>query len=879
MRWREKLRLRGRTLFRRGRVELELDEELRFHLEQQIAENLAAGMSAEEARYAARRAIGGAEQIKEECRDVRGVNWIEDLLQDFRYSVRALRRTPGFTIVTVLTLALGIGAVTGVFSVVDATLLRPLPYADASRIVELARTSPRFDHPVPVSGADFLDWRARSRTFAGMAAYNFASFTRMTAAGPEQVSGSRVSASFFSVLGVRPAMGRAFLPNEDQSENAHVALLSYGAWQRWFAADPRSIGQSFLLDRESYTIVGVLQREFKFPGAPEVQVWTPMVLHPGVDRSNHWLYAIGKLSSHASLLQAQAELDVVARQLQAEYPHDDADQGIIAVPFQTWTSDGAKDLVLVFFGAVTLVLLVVCTNVASLTLARAVSRSKSFAMRAALGAGRFRLVRELLTESLILALMGGALGIGLASALTAFFRTQEFIYLPQPDAIHVDGRVLAFALALSLLTGVLFGLAPALQVSRGDLNAILKASGGDIGRERHWPLRNLLVVGETALSLVLLVGAALLVRSMIHALNTAPGYQTEHVLTFWLSPPANRYASDQALARLSERALERIEAVPGVQSVGLTTALPPSGWEDDGGFIVVKHPPQDMQRAPDTIIDAVSPGYFATMQIPLIKGRLLTEQDNRPDAPKVVVISRTLADNYFAGEDPIGQRVRFEEDDQKSLWTVVGIVGDTRFFGWDHDEGIFTYFPYQALGGRPHFAISVRTKVDPASFASQVKQAIWSVDKELPLLNTATMRQRLDDAFAPRRFDSAVLGAFAGVGLLLAAIGIFGLLSYVVSQRTREIGVRMALGASRQDVLRLILKRAVVLTGVGLACGLPCSFVGALLLRGFLYNTKPFDVGVFAIATGVMLATGVIAAYIPARRAASLDPMRALRLE
>jgi putative ABC transport system permease protein len=500
-------------------------------------------------------------------------------------------------------------------------------------------------------------------------------------------------------------------------------------------------------------------------------------------------------------------------------------------------------------------------------------------MRAALGAGRFRLIRELLTESVILALAGGALGIGLAKILTTFFRTQEFVYFPFPDAITVDSRVLAFALALSLLTGMLFGLAPAVQVSRADLNGVLKGGGVESGGEPRWPLRSGLVAAETALSLVLLTGAALLVRSMIQALNTAPGYQTGHLFTFWLSPPVNRYPNDQALARLSESALERIASVPGVRSVGLTTALPPSGWEDDGGFIVVKHPPQDMQHAPDTIIDAISPGYLATMQIPLIRGRLLTERDNRADAPKVVVISRSLADNYFAGDDPIGQQMRFEEDNQKNLWTVVGIVGDTRFFGWDHDEGVFTYFPYQALGGRSHFAISVRTEVDPASVTARVKQAVWSVDKELPLLDTATMRQRLDDAFAPRRFDSALLVAFAGVALLLAAIGIFGLLSYVVSQRTREIGIRMALGASRQDVQRLMLKRAIMLTGVGIACGLPCSYLGALLLGGFLYETKPFDIGVFAIATGIMLATGIVAAYIPARRAASLDPMRALRTE
>ena len=607
--------------------------------------------------------------------------------------------------------------------------------------------------------------------------------------------------------------------------------------------------------------------EFRFPGAPRLQVWTPLVLKYGVDRGVHSLYAIGRLAPDISVSQAQAEVDVIARQLQTEYAHDDADQGILVMPFQVWTVRGAKELVLIFFGAVAFVLLIACTNLAGLMLARAVSRSKSFAMRAALGAGRFRLVREMLTESALLALLGGAAGMVLAYALTLFFRTQDYIYLPSPDTIRVNGRILLFAVAVSLLTGILVGLAPALQVSRADLNAVLKGGGADIGREGRWSLRSVMVAGEIALSLVLLVGAALLTRSMIRALNTDPGYQTDHLLTFWLSPPQNRYPDHHALARMSQGVLERIGSVPGVQSVGLTTALPPSGWEDDGGFIVVKHPPQDIQHAPDTIIDAVSPGYFATMQIPLIKGRLLTERDNQQHAPKVVVISRSLADHYFGGEDPIGQQMRFEEDDQKNAWTVVGIVADTRFFGWDHDEGVFTYFPYQALGGQWHFAISIRTRVDPASVISRVKQAIWSVDKELPLLDTATMRQRLDDAFAPRRFNSALLGASVGVALLLATIGIFGLLSYVVSQKTREIGVRMALGACREDVLRLMLKRSLTLPLVGVGCGLPCSFLGALLLRGILYDTKPFDAPVFAIATGVMLGTAVIAAYIPARRA------------
>jgi putative ABC transport system permease protein len=732
---------------------------------------------------------------------------------------------------------------------------------------------------VPFSGADFIDWQARSHAFAEMAAYTFANgFTRTANGGPEEVTGLRATGAFFSALGVRAQLGRVFSKGDDTAGQDHVVVLSSALWQRWFDGRSSAVGSTLDLQGTPYTVIGVLPEKFKFEEATNAELWVPLALEPGADRGNRWLRGIGRLAPGVTVSQAQAEMNFIAGQLQREYPHDDAEQGVLVQPFQAQVSGINEDTVLLFFGAVTAVLLIVCANVAGLQLARAAGRRKVFAMRTALGASRKRVIQELLIESFALAMAGGFLGVAIAYLLVPLLRAQQFVYLPRADAIAVDGRILLFAAVVSLATGVLFGLSPALELSRLDLGDELKTGSGDMGLTRRTLLRNWLIIGEIALSCVLLVSAGLLAQSLARALETHPGYRTHQLLTFWLTLPPERYQDSHSMIQVSRLILEKVAKLPGVRSTGLTTALPPSGWEDDGGFAVVKHPPKDMQHAPDTIVDAVSPGFFQAMGLPLLRGRLITEQDNRPDGPKVVVVSRTLANRYFAGENPIGQQMKFEEDDQKNAWTVVGVVGDTRFFGWDHDTGVFTYFPYAALGKRAHFAIAVEMRNDPASLTMSVKKAIWSVDKALPLLETATMEERMREAFAARRFDALLLAGFAGVALLLAAIGLFGLLSYVVAQKTREIGVRMAVGAEQRDVLMLVVRRALALAAVGVALGLPCGFATALLLRGFLYGTQPFDAVVFAAAPALLLLTAGVAALLPAWRASRVDPMSALRV-
>lgn len=864
--------------FFRERRERDLADEIEAHLQLHTEDNVRLGMNPEEARRAAVLKLGGIESVKEQYRDRRSLPWMESLRQDLRLSIRALCAAPGFTSIAVLTLAIGIGAVTSVFSVVDATLLKSLPYPQSNRIMTIARTSPQFDHPVPLSGADFLDYCARSRTFSQMAAYNAASFARTAKEGTVPVFGASVSPSFFSVLGIRPHIGRTFRQEEDRPGKNRVLILSDGLWQKWFGHQPRITGRSLVLNGENYTIIGVLPPHFHFEDLPEAQLWVPLVLRPDVNRGDHWLRAIGRLAPGASFKLAQAEMDMLAGQLQREHPQDDKDQGIIILPFQSWIAGINKDVVLTFFGAVLLVLLIACANVAGLILARSATRRKAFAMRAVLGATRWRIIRELISESILLSVAAGCAGIATAYTLTPLFRAQTFVYLPRAAEIAVDHRILLFALGVSILTGLVFGLTPALELSRVDLNDILKAGSSQTAMERRWSLRSILVVGEIALLPVLLISAGLLTRSLIRVLDTNPGYRTDHLLTFWLTLPQNRYLNNAAISQASEEILQEVARVPGVRSVALTTALPPYGWESDGGFLVLGHPGPDMQHAPDTFIDAVNANFFATLGLSLTRGRLFTEQDNRPDAAKVVVISRTLADRYFQGQDPLGQHMIFEGDDPKGIWTVVGVVADSRFFGWDHDTGVFTYFPYKAAGSSSHFAIAARTLGDPAALSAVVKKAVWSVDRDLPLLEMATMRQRMDRAFAPWRFDAAILAGFAALALLLVSIGIFGLLSYLVVQRTREIGVRMALGAKRQDILILMLKRSLILTLVGISVGLPCSLFAGFLLKSLLYGTKPFDVPVLIFAISVLLLMAIVAAFVPARAASSIDPMAALRV-
>jgi putative ABC transport system permease protein len=637
-----------------------------------------------------------------------------------------------------------------------------------------------------------------------------------------------------------------------------------------------------VLDNQSFTVIGVLPKTFRFELTSTADLWVPAVIRPEGNRaSNEWL-VLGRLSPRVSLSAAKTEMNLIAAQLQKEFPKEDSNQGIAIIPYLNWMNRAGNDrLFLIFFGAVILVLLIAVANLGGLIVARYADRGKQIALRIALGASRTRIIRMLLAESLAVTTMGGGAGVALAYVLTSIFRTRvSTIPLVRADLIHVDGPILIFALMISLGTGVLFGIGPALKASRPDLNGGLKEGGtAEAGRHSRIRTRSLLVVTEIALSLVLLASAGLLLRSMISELRTDPGYGPEHLLTFWIMPPQQRYPTDDSLDRLYDLILQNVAAIPSVQSAAISNTLPPMGNEVDGGFIVESHPPDNPNSAPITIDDAISPNYFSTMKIQVIQGRPFSEQDNRPAAPKTVIISRSFAKRYFTDENPIGQHIKFDVDGFTHSWVVIGVVADTRYFGWDHDDGIFSYFPYAALGGRDRIGIAVRSQMNPAVVTASVEHAVWSVDKELPLFDIAAMDRKLSDSFAPRRFNTALLGSFAAAAVILAAIGIFGLLANLVARQRREIGVRMALGARREDVLRGVLLHSLRLTLYGMSIGLPVAFVAAKALRGLLYNTQPIDPLMFSAAIAVIFSVSLAASHLPARRAASVDPMQALRSE
>ncbi len=614
----------------------DLERELQSDLELEEEEQRERGLPPEEARYAALRAFGNPTLIKEQTHEVWGWTSLELLLQDFRYALRQLQRSPGFTLTAVLILSLGIGAVTAVFSLVDATLFRPLPYKGSEGLMELARTSPQFDHPVPVSGANFLDWRQRSHKFSAMAVYGGSRITHLAPAGPEMLHAIRVSPNFFSsVLQIRPQYGRDFRRDEDQPQNSQVVLLSHALAERWFGNAGESIGKNVILDSQNFTVIGVLPKTFRFELTSNADLWVPAVIGPGQNRGSSEWFVLGRFYPGVSRSTAQTEMNLIAMQLQREFPKENADQGIAIIPYLSWMNRGGNDrLVLIFFGAVLMVLLIAMANLAGLMVARSADRSKQMAVRVALGASRTRLVRMLLVESFTLAAIGGTAGIGLAYMLISIFRTRmSAIPLVRTDSIHIDGSILLFALALSMGSGALFGLGPALRATRPDLNSGLKEGGpGEAGRPCRNRTRSILIVSEVALSLVLLASAGLLLRSLISTLRTDPGFNTEHLLTFWLMPPQQRYPKDDSLYRLYDQILQNVSAIPGVQSAAISNTLPPMGNEVDGGFIVESRPPHDLKDAPITVLDAISPNYFSAMKIQVLQGRSFTEQDNRPGA-------------------------------------------------------------------------------------------------------------------------------------------------------------------------------------------------------------------------------------------------------
>lgn len=801
------------------------------------------------------------------------------LWQDIRYGFRTLLKKPGFAAITVLTLALGIGVNSAIFSVVNAVLLRPLPLAEADRLVYAEGLDFRDNTKGgSISPPDFLDYREQAHAFERFAAFQPLSFTLTGEGEPERVTSARVSAGFFETLGVQPvAGGRTFLADEEQSGRNGVVVISHGLWQSRFGGDPKLVGKILALNGQNATIIGIMPPDFQFPR--DAQLWTPIAFKtPQMSqRRTHFLTAVGRLKNGVTADQAQAEVNNIAHGLEKQYPESNTHFGLGLTLLPERLVGQLRLTLLVLLGAVGLVLLIACANVANLSLARGVSRHREIAIRSALGASRVRVVRQLLTESVLLSLVGGGLGLLLAvwsvDLLVAFSPEN----LPRIKEVTIDWRVVLFTLFVSLLTGIIFGLFPALSTSKSNLTETLKeGSRGTMGAKGQ-RLRALLVVSEVALSLMLLVGAGLLMKSFLRLTHVDPGFTTTNVLTMQLSLARAKYPEPQQTAAFFQTLVSRIEALPGVESAGTVTELPLSGQENDTFFTIEGKPPVAFGSLEnDANIRIVSPNYFRAIGIPLLKGRAFTERDSA-NAPNAIIVSDSFARRFLPNEDPIGKRLTI---DFGKPWTgeIAGVVGNIHHSSLDQEPTGEMYVNH-AQTPSPMTNIVVRAAGDPTKLTAAIRNEVQSLDKDLPIYNIKTMEQRISESAAQPRFRTLLLGLFACIALLLASVGIYGVISYSVTQRTHEIGIRLALGAQASDVLRLVVRQGMGLALIGIVIGLVAAFAVTRVMASLLYGVTATDpvtfVGVSALLAGVAL----VACLVPARRATRVDPMIALRHE
>jgi predicted permease len=866
---------------KRERLESDLDDELRFHLEMRALDNMTSGMSDDEARHAARRAFGNLTLVREETRAMWGFTWLERLGQDVRYGLRVLTKSRGFTAVAVVALALGIGANTAIFSVVNTVLLRPLPYRDPDRLVWITQFIPTQGNTL-VFDSDYFAWLRQNQVFDGMAAYRRPDFTLTGAGDPERLEAARVTASFFPLLGVAPMLGRSFLVEEDRPGCPPVCVLSHELWQRHFAADPSMVGRSITLDGQPYTVLGVMPPRFEFVSNFKPALYVPFDLRetagvaPGELHMFPWV--IARLKPGITIERAQSDLAVIGRGLQAGYKGGYARMMAGARPqvmsLHLRQVGNVRPALLILLGAVGFVLLIVCANVANLQLARAVTRRREMAIRTALGAGHWRLARQLFTECLLLAVFGGAAGVALAAWGVSALRTLGPADIPHLADVRLDYRVLLFTALVAIATGMIFGLVPVVNAAKTDPNESLKEGGSRLGSGRSGQLlRGGLTIAELALALVLLTGSGLLIRSFVRLTTIDPGFDAHHVLTARIGLPENQYLNPEQQRTFFQSLLERLRALPGVSSADAVVAPPLMGSMMAAGFDI------EGLRRPEvnTVaqINIAGPAYFQTMGIPLISGRPFTAQDNA-DAPKVVILNQACVRRFFPDASPIGKRIQIAGT--KEWATIVGVIGDVRQAGLvslPEPEIIepFMQAPYSDM------AVVLRTAADPLSLVPALRSQVRSLDRALPVFEVSTMEQYLGEEVAGRRFNMLLLGLFAGLALVLAVVGIYGVAAYSAAQRTHEVGIRIALGASARDVLRLTLGRSLMLTLAGLAIGLAGALALTRFLSSLLYGVGPTDLPTF-IAVSVLLAAAALAAsYIPARRATRVDPLVALRYE
>ncbi len=806
-------------------------------------------------------------------------------LQDVRYAVRTLLKSPGFAAVAVLALALGIGANTAIFSVVKAVLLSPLPYPEPERLVWVRESNPGADIPdEPASAPNYNDWRTQVRSFDGLAAYANTALTLTDGGGgePERIPAVSTSANFFQVVGVAPALGRGFLPEEETAGKNRVVVLSHGLWQRRFGASPQALGQTITLGGNAYTVVGVAPADFKSPvrGPKAPEMWVPIAFNFNQNvRRSDYLNVIGRLRAGATIGQAQAELAGVAARLEQEYPATNAGWTVTTQPLHERVVGNVRQALWVLMGVVGFLLLIACANVANLLLARAAARRQELAVRSALGAGRGRLVRQLLTESLLLGIAGGGLGLILAAWGVELLVALSPGNIPRLEEAGLDARVLAFTFGVSVLTGVVFGLLPALSASKTDLAESLKEGGsrGPTAGQGARRLRSSLVIAEIAITAVLLACAGLMIRSFNAIQSVDPGFRPERVLTFEFSLPSAKYKDEPQIAAFYEQLTARAAALPGVERAALVDSLPLGGGADVLSFVIEGRPELPPEKVQDAMFSTATPDYFDVLGIGHVRGERLTER-HRDGVPDVGVINETMARKFWPDEDPIGKRVNLGDPARAPWITVIGVVKDARSSGLDKEPYAQMYLPALQFRQRTMTFVA-RTSADPATLVPALRRELGALDQDLPLYNVRTMEQVLAESVARRRFQMILIAAFAGVGLLLAAVGIYGVISYTVTQRSHEIGVRMALGARASDILKLVVGQGLGLTLAGVGLGLAGSFALTRVLSSLLYGVTATDPLTFACVSLAMLGVALLACLIPARRATKVDPMVALRYE
>jgi predicted permease len=882
--WRIRTWLRLKALVNRRRLDSDLDEELAFHVAMREEKLASGGINPEDAHYAARRRFGNASSVKEATREMWTFTWLETLWQDLRYGARVLRKSPGFTAAAVLTLALGIGANTAIFTVVNSVLLQPLPYKDSSHLYWVTDYNPHF-HAAMVGSSDFLAWRERNTVFEEMAAYTNASANLTSDGEPERLEAVGVTANFFPMLGIELALGRGFVDAENHAGAAPVVILGYHLWQERYGGDPHVLGRSIHLDDKSREVVGVMPADLRFPDnnySPDLFIPITLPIKPDWNPQTPQLIVsvLARLKPGVRPKRAISDLSTMNQWIVAQYPARFAGvtngMEVHLVNLHERLLGSTRPSLLILLGAVSFLLLISCANVANLQLARSSARQREIAVRLAIGAGRWRVVRQLLTENVLLAVIAAGFGLFIAREGIRVFRALAPTGIPHPETIAMDGWVLGFTMLIAIITGILFGLAPASVTFHADLNQPLKEGKGNSGMApARIHLRGILVVAELAMALVVMACAGLLINSFVKLLAVSPGFEPHNLVVAQLQMFSAAYKNPQQQVAFAGRLLEAVNGLPGVQSAALGSSMPMMPYDREYGFLVKGQPDLPTGAMPLVHVIEVSPEYFRVLGISLLSGRAFGVED-RPDAPPVVIVNREFVKQYLNNANPLEQSIRFGAN--QSWVPVVGIVENERHQGLAVSVSPQAYIP---LGqrGLPYIQIALRTQSNPATVAFELKQAVQQLDPNLPVYDVSTMDERLAKSVSTRRFNMLLLGIFAAVALLVAAVGVYGVVSYAVSQRVHEFGIRIALGATPRDVLRLVLGQGLRLALMGVIVGVLGALALTRLLSGMLFEIRPSDPLTLAAVAVLLSVVALLACYIPARRAMRVDPMVALRHE